>query len=108
MRLEKLEKINYMKVFILRRMLETQSATLKDISPGLNQFMDQYYPGKAVSKRYIYRCISELVDDGFLIVAAKDAINVWNVNPKIKSALFSYVMAFFGLLETDETQEGLK
>ena len=104
MRLEKLQKLNYLKVFILRCMLETQSATLKDISPNLQKFLEQYYPGKIVSKRYTYRCISELVEDGFLIVKAKDAINVWAVNPKIKSILFSYVMAFFGLLETDDSE----
>lgn len=106
MKVEKVERLNYMKMFILRAILEVEWASFKDIKPRIASLLSKYNPKKTVSKRYVYRCISELVDDQFLILRSRDAIKVWQANPIIKPVLFSYIMAFFGLLEIEVSTHG--
>ena len=106
MKVEKVERLNYMKFFILRAVLEVEWASFKDIKSRIAGLLSKHNPEKTVSKRYVYRCISELVDDQFLILRSRDAIKVWQANPKLKAVLFSYVMAFFGLLEMEVSRDG--
>lgn len=101
-RMEKLKKLNWFHLFVLKAIVseQTKSLTTTQIAVALKKYFCLYgIPFKKDSSRVFFTQKIGLLLDLGIITRTKGASNIYSVNPKYSSEIMLFTTGFFGFFE---------